>query len=223
MPRGLVYALVILSALALVPLALVARARAVTSSQPRLHLIFDMDNQPKYKAQAASPLFADGRASRPAVKGTVAKGSFWEDASFATGREGDRWVEAIPLPLNRELLLRGKERYGIFCAPCHGLSGYGDGMVSRRAERLEEGTWTPPSSFHTDVARSRPVGYIFNAITRGVRTMPPYGSQIPVEDRWAIVAYIKALQRSQHASLADVPEDVRQDLLARIKTYGGNR
>jgi mono/diheme cytochrome c family protein len=223
MPRWLVYALVLMSALALVPLALVARARVSTSPKPRIHLIFDMDIQPKFKAQAANPLFADGRAMRLPVPGTVARGSLQEDEVVATGRQGSGWVEALPVPLTQELLRRGQERYGIFCAPCHGLSGYGDGIVNLRAERLEEGTWTPVSSFHTETARSRPAGYIFNAITHGVRTMPPYGAQIPVLDRWAIVAYVRALQRSQHASLADVPEELRADLQSRMSTHAGNR
>jgi len=223
MPRALTYTLVILAALALVPLALVAKARTTVSKKPRIHLIYDMDNQPKFKAQAASPLFADGRAMRPQVPGTVARGTLVEDERVATGRDKEGWVMAIPVPVTRELLLRGQERYGIFCAPCHGLSGYGDGVVSRRAERLEEGTWTPAASFHTDTARNRPAGYIYNAIANGVRTMPPYGALIPVEDRWAIVAYVRALQRSQHATLADVPPELRQELQTRMTGHAANR
>lgn len=222
MPRGLKYFLVIVAALALVPLALVARARYATSPLPRVHLIFDMDSQPKFKAQSAHPLFADGRAMRLPVPGTVPRGSFL-DPKTATGRDGEKWLEVIPVPVTREFVLRGRERYDIFCSPCHGYSGYGDGVVQRRADRLQEGTWTPVASFHTDTARARPAGYIFNAITNGVRTMPPYGSQIPVMDRWAIVAYVRALQRSQYATLADVPAEVRQDLEARMGGYDGHR
>lgn len=222
MPRGLKYALAILVTLALVPLALVARARYTTSPLPRVHLIFDMDNQPKFKAQSANPLFADGRAMRLPVPGTVPRGAL-RDVRLATGRDGDRWLEVIPVPLTREFLRRGQERYNIFCAPCHGYSGYGDGVVNRRAERLQEGTWTPVASFHTETARARPAGYIYNAIVNGVRTMPPYGAQIPVEDRWAIVAYVRALQRSQHATLADVPLEFRKDLEARMGVHDGNR
>lgn len=222
MPRTLKYTLVIVSVVALVPLALVFRARATTSSSPRLHVIFDMDNQAKFKAQSANPLFADGRAMRLPVPGTVARGSLLPLA-VATGRRGDQWLEVIPVPVSGKLLLRGQERYNIFCSPCHGYSGYGDGVVNRRAERLEEGTWTPVASFHTETARARPVGYIFNAITNGVRTMPPYGAQIPVEDRWAIVAYVRALQRSQFATLADVPPEVRPQLEVRMTGHDGNR
>ncbi|MGC8916502.1 MAG: c-type cytochrome [Thermoanaerobaculum sp.] len=222
MPRVLTYVLVTLAAVALVPLACVVRARTTTSTKPRIHLIFDMDNQPKFKAQAANPLFADGRAMRPPVPGTVPRGTLM-DPKVATGKEGDGWVSTIPVPVTRELLQRGQDRYNVFCSPCHGYSGYGDGVVNRRAERLEEGTWTPVASFHTETARSRPPGYIYNAITNGVRTMPPYGSQIPVADRWAIVAYVKALQRSQHATLADVPAEVRSQLEAKVGDHGGNR
>lgn len=222
MPRVLKYVLAIFTTLALVPLALVARARYSTSPLPRVHLIFDMDNQPKFKAQSANPLFADGRAMRLPVPGTVPRGSLL-DPKVASGRDGEKWLEVIPVPVTRELVLRGQGRYNIFCAPCHGYSGYGDGVVQRRADRLQEGTWTPVASFHTDTARSRPAGYIFNAITNGVRTMPPYGPQIPVLDRWAIVAYVRALQRSQYATLADVPAEVRQDLEARMKGHDGDR
>ncbi len=222
MPRSVVYTLVILAALALVPLALVARARVSTSPYPRIHLILDMDNQPKFKAQAASPLFADGRAMRPQVAGTVPRGGLLDEA-VATGRDASGWLQAIPVPLTPELLRRGRERYDIYCAPCHGLSGHGDGIVNRRAERLEEGTWTPVASFHTETARSRPAGYIFNAMTNGVRTMPPYGVQIPVMDRWAIVAYVRALQRSQHAQLADVPEEFRAELETRMTSHARSR
>lgn len=222
MPRAFKYALIIAATLALVPLALVVQARVTTSTAPRVHVIFDMDNQPKFKAQAANPIFADGRAMRLPVPGTVPRGSLLPP-EVATGRKGNQWLEVIPVRVTRSLLLRGQERYNIFCSPCHGYSGYGDGVVNRRAERLEEGTWTPVASFHTETTRSRPVGYIFNAITNGVRTMPPYGAQISVEDRWAIVAYVKALQRSQFATLADVPPEVRPQLEARITGHDGNR
>jgi mono/diheme cytochrome c family protein len=100
----------------------------------------------------------------------------------------------------------------IYCSPCHGLAGYGDGMVAKRAEELQEGTWTPPSSMHSDLIRVRPAGQLFNTITNGIRNMPAYGQQISVEDRWAIVAYVRALQRSQAATVEDVPRDLRTSL-----------
>jgi mono/diheme cytochrome c family protein len=204
---------VIATALALVPLALVARARTTTSTRPRINLVPDMDNQPKFRAQQANPMFADGRAMRPPVAGTVARGELREDAATYAGKTAaGEWVSAIPVAVTARLMKRGQERYDVFCTPCHGFAGNGDGIVAKRADRLQEGTWTPPSSLHTDLVRSRPDGQLFNTITNGVRTMPAYGSQIPVADRWAIVAYVRALQRSQNASVADVPAELRQQL-----------
>lgn len=109
----------------------------------------------------------------------------------------------------------------MFCAPCHGLSGYGNGPVAIRAEELEQGTWTPPASFHTELVRERPAGHIFNTISNGIRNMPAYGPQIPVEDRWAIVAYVRALQRSRDAKISDLPDGVRSDLMLRETAGGG--
>lgn len=211
-PRWLTYALVLLGALSLVPFALIARSRATTSTRPRIQVIRDMGKQPKLKTQTANPLFADGRAMRPPVPGTVARGELEESTAYRTGRAGDTWVTAFPVPVTERLMQRGRERYDIFCAPCHGLAGYGDGPVSKRADALQEGTWTPPSSYHTDLIRGRPVGHIFNTIAYGIRNMPAYGSQIPVLDRWAIVLYMRALQRSQDASVNDVPPELRRQL-----------
>jgi mono/diheme cytochrome c family protein len=209
-PRWLIFTAAIVTALALVPLAFIARARTTTSERPRINIIPDMDNQPKLKAQRANPMFADGRAMRPPVAGTVARGELREDTALHAGKDAaGAWVEAIPAPVTAQLMKRGKERYDVFCAPCHGLAGYGDGIVAKRADRLQEGTWTPPSSLHTDLVRSRPDGQLYNSIANGVRNMPAYGAQIPVADRWAIVAYVRALQRSQNARIADVPADVR--------------
>jgi mono/diheme cytochrome c family protein len=106
----------------------------------------------------------------------------------------------------------GQHAFGIYCAPCHGLSGYGDGIVSKRAESLEEGTWVPPLSLHQDSVRQRPNGEIFQIITNGIRTMPAYGVQIDERNRWSIVLYVRALQRSQNASIEDVPADQRDQL-----------
>jgi mono/diheme cytochrome c family protein len=211
-PRPLVYAAVLLAALALIPLALIARARVTTSTQPRIQPIRDLARQPKFKTQSADPMFADDRAMRPEVPGTVARGELHADAAYWKGRDANGWVTAFPVPVTDALLRRGQERYDIFCAPCHGVSGYGDGSVAKRADELQEGTWTPPSSYHTDLVRQRPLGYIFNTISNGIRNMPAYGPQIPVADRWAIVAYVRALERSQDARVTDVPPDLRGQL-----------
>jgi mono/diheme cytochrome c family protein len=212
-PRWLIFSAAIVTALALVPLAYFAKARTTTSERPRINIVPDMDNQPKLKAQKANPMFADGRAMRPPVAGTVARGELRDDTALHAGKDtAGVWVEAIPVPVTAQAMKRGKERYDVFCAPCHGLAGYGDGIVAKRADRLQEGTWTPPSSLHTDLVRSRPDGQLYNTIANGVRNMPAYGAQIPVADRWAIVAYVRALQRSQNARIADVPADMRPQL-----------
>lgn len=212
-PRWLIFVAAIATALALVPLALVAKARTTMSTRPRINIVPDMDNQPRFKAQQANPMFADGRAMRPPVAGTVARGELRDDATLYAGKDAaGGWVSAIPVPVTAPLMRRGQERYDVFCSPCHGLAGNGDGLVAKRAERLQEGTWTPPSSLHTDLVRSRPDGQLYNTITYGVRTMPAYGAQIAVADRWAIVAYVRALQRSSNARVADVPAELRSQL-----------
>ncbi len=200
--------------LAVLPFACIARSRSAPSPALRIHVFSDMDRQPRYGPQKANPLFADGRAMRPPVEGTIAQGELQEDPVRATGLVDGAWAERFPLPVDRELLERGRERYAIHCAPCHGLAGYGDGPVSRRAEQRQEASWVPPPSFHDEPVRSRPVGHLFNTISRGIRTMPAYGPRIPLQDRWAIVAYLRALQRSQRASLADVPAEARAELEA---------
>ena len=213
MPRWLTAIVVILVALSWIPVALALRARVVKKTEPRIHIIPDMDNQPKVKAQSRFMLFADRRGMRPPVAGTVARGSLIGNPSLEFGKTtDDAWVEAIPVDMSMSLLERGRKRYDIFCSPCHGLSGYGDGMVARRADQLQEGTWTPPTSFHTELIRERPAGHIYNTISNGIRNMPAYGSQIPVDDRWAIVAYVRALQRSQNATIDDVPADLQAQL-----------
>jgi mono/diheme cytochrome c family protein len=221
MPRWLVPGFVLLVVASFIPAAMIARARVSRSPVPRINIIPDMDVQAKYLPQTANAMFADGRAMRPVPAGTVARGALRADDAFFRGRAGGDWVPSVPaaaadsLGAWSALLARGRERYDIFCATCHGLSGHGDGMISRRALELAEqglANWTPPSSLHDDVVRGRPDGHLFNTITNGIRTMPAYGPQIAPADRWAVVAYVRALQRSQRASLADVPEDARAAL-----------
>lgn len=212
MPRGLILALAIVAVLALIPFALIARARAVPSAEPRIHLIQDMGSQPKFKPQAANPMFADGRAMRPAIAGTVARGDLRADQAVFDGRLGDDWATTFPMPVTEAMMRRGQERYQVFCQPCHGAAGTGDGLVAKRADELQEGTWTPPASFHTATVQERPVGHLYNTIAHGIRNMPAYGAQIDVADRWAVVAYVRALQRSQNARMADVPPELRGKL-----------
>jgi len=214
MPKWVTPVLVMLAALALIPFAFVARARTTKSRAPRIHLVHNMDNQGRYESQQANPWFADRRAMRLPVDGTIARGRLRTDDHYFQGIIDETYVESFParVTLTRERIERGRDRYAIFCSPCHGLSGYGDGMVARRADRLQQGTWIPPSSMHAEPAITRPVGHLYNTITNGIRSMPSYGSQIPVGDRWAIVAYVKALQRSQQARLEDVPPDKRSAL-----------
>jgi mono/diheme cytochrome c family protein len=214
MPKWVTPILVILFALSLIPFALIARARTTKSTHPRIHVVPNMDNQQRFKSQQADSWFADGRAMRLPVEGTVARGRLDLDTHYTEGLVNGTYADTFPdrVEITHQLIERGAQRYGIYCAPCHGLSGQGDGIVARRADRLQQGTWVPPSSFHVEPASTRPVGHIFNTISNGIRSMPSYGSQIPVEDRWAIVAYVKALQRSQHASIDDVPPDKRSQL-----------
>jgi len=165
----------------------------------------DMHDQPKYQPLEASDFFGDGRASRPLPPGTVARGQLRDDEHLYSGKSGNKFAEALPLAVTPDLLARGQERFNIFCSPCHGRVGAGDGMVVRRGFRH-------PPSFHIDRLRQEPAGYYFDVITNGFGAMQDYSAQIPVNDRWAIIAYIRALQLSQHATLSDVPEAERTQL-----------
>jgi mono/diheme cytochrome c family protein len=164
-----------------------------------------MADQPRYEPLGRSTFFGDDRAARPLVEGTVARGQLRSDEPLYTGRERGKLVDTFPFPVTRAVLARGQQRFNIFCSPCHDRVGTGQGMVVRRGYRA-------PPSFHMDRLREAPAGYFFEAMTNGFGVMSDYAQQIQPEDRWAIVAYIRALQLSQHATLADVPEDQRQQL-----------
>ena len=199
-------------ALALLPPLWIAKNRFTKSSIPRVHLVKDMDFQPKYLSQQASPLFDDGRAMRPPVEGTVAIGQLVDNSHLRLGGvEGDP-ATTFPMPATERLVQRGRQRYDIYCATCHGLAGDGDGMTSQMAFELEEPKWVRPLALHSQAVREQEVGELFQTISNGVRTMPSYASQIPVEDRWAIVLYVRALQRSRHATMKDVPSEKRRHL-----------
>jgi len=165
-----------------------------------------MDSGPRYKPLAESDFFPDGQSARPQVEGTVARGHLRLDDAFSTGRVNGTLVEELPIRVTRDALARGQDRFDIFCSPCHGQRGYGDGVI------VERGFPSPPS-YHIDRLRDAPVGHFFDVITNGYGEMASYASRVAPNDRWAIVAYIRALQLSQHATIDDVPPDVRRQLL----------
>jgi mono/diheme cytochrome c family protein len=165
----------------------------------------DMHDQPKYSAYEASDFFADQRSARPAVEGTIAQGQLNEDELLYTGRVGGQPATMFPFAVDGTVMRRGRERYDIFCSPCHGLTGEGDGMVVQRGYRR-------PPSFHIDRLRQAPPGHVYDVIANGFGAMPDYAAQIPVRDRWAIAAYMRALQLSQNATVAELPAEAREKL-----------
>ena len=168
----------------------------------------DMQDQPKFIPLRPSSFFDDGRSALPLVEGTVARGHLDADTAFYTGKTSDgKLVDTLPFPVTRAVLERGQERFNIYCAPCHGLLGYGNGMIARRGFNHP-----PPQSYHIDRLRQAPVGDLYDVITNGIGAMPDYAAQIEPRDRWAIVAYVRVLQLSQHATLSDVPPADRTTL-----------
>jgi mono/diheme cytochrome c family protein len=158
----------------------------------------DMHNQPKYRGLRASGFFANGSSARPLVEGTVARGTLQEDEAFFTGKVNKVDVKEMPFAVDQQVLDRGQERFNIYCTPCHGRTGAGNGMVVQRGFRQ-------PPSFHIDRLRQADAGHFFDVMTNGFGAMPDYRVQVSPRDRWSIVAYIRALQLSQHATAADVP------------------
>lgn len=177
---------------------------AATGCSPNLTLQ-KMGTQPRYAPLAPSDLFPDGQSARPPVPGAIARGHTQDDPLLFTGKVGNQDAAVFPFPITREVLSRGQDRFNIYCAPCHGQTGEGNGIVVQRG-------FSPPPSFHQDRLRNAPVGHFFDVMTNGFGAMPSYASQIPVADRWAIIAYIRALQLSQHAPIDDVPPDQRNNL-----------
>jgi mono/diheme cytochrome c family protein len=164
-----------------------------------------MHDQPKYIPLRQSTFFPDQRSARPPVAGTVARGQLYEDALLYTGKVNGAEATIFPFPIDERLLRRGRERHDIYCSPCHARTGEGDGLVVRRGYRR-------PPSYHEDRLRNVPVGHFFDVMTNGFGAMPDYAAQIKAEDRWAITAYIRALQLSAHATLSDVPPGEREKL-----------
>jgi len=161
-----------------------------------------MHDQPRMRAYRGTEFFGDGRSARPLVEGAIARGQLRQDAHLYTGKVGGAFADSFPFPVTAQVLARGQERFRIYCSPCHGQLGTGEGMVPQRG-------YKKPPSYHIDRLRSEKPGYFFDVMTNGFGAMPDYAAQVSVEDRWAIVAYIRALQLSQHASLDDVPGDQR--------------
>jgi mono/diheme cytochrome c family protein len=158
----------------------------------------DMHDQPKYRGLRGSDFFADGQSARPLVANTVARGHLNDDTLLVTGKDGATDSAVFPFPVTDQVMARGQERFNVYCSPCHGRTGTGDGMVVRRGYKR-------PPAFGEDRLRAIPVGHLFDVITNGIGAMPDYQAQVPVNDRWAIAAYVRALQLAQHASPDDVP------------------
>jgi mono/diheme cytochrome c family protein len=208
------------------PLVIFARARAAISNLPRVQLMQDMGIQPKYREQQSSEIFADGRADRPRILDTVARGELHDDDHFylgysqgtdpKTGKPAATFFDTFPdkVKVTEALMARGQQRFNIYCSVCHGLDGQGHGPVNERALELQAmdppgAKWTQVADLTSDTVKARPVGHIYNTINVGIRSMPSYGAQVPPEDRWAIVAYVRALQQSRNVPSKDVPDDIK--------------
>jgi mono/diheme cytochrome c family protein len=158
----------------------------------------DMHVQPRYNPLAKSDFFADQRSARPPIPGTVARGDLRADTYFYSGKIGDTPGDYMPFPVSDDVLARGRERFNIYCSPCHSRLGDGNGMIAQHGFRH-------PPSYHLERLRKAPLGYFFDVMTNGFGAMPDYSSQVPPHDRWCIVAYIRALQLSQNATFSDLP------------------
>lgn len=222
MPRLIVFSVMILLMLALIPPVVAARTRASTSEKRPIHIIQDMDIQARFETQTLNPLFADQRSMRPEVVGTVARGETLLDTHLENGVVDGDWAVTMPsaIELDIDFLERGQGRFNIYCAPCHGWNGMGNGPINARATALmdyadgpPDGTsWVQARNLHDPGWSEQPIGQIYNTITNGKNSMAGYGSQVSRKDRWAIAVYVKALQRSQNANLQDVPTDRRGSL-----------
>ena len=167
----------------------------------------DMHDAPRYEPLEATTFFSNGSASRLPVANTVARGQLNEDRHLFEGVVDGRPADTFPMPVTADVMARGQERFNVFCSPCHGRTGVGNGMIVERGFRQ-------PPSFHDERLRNAPVGYYFDVMTHGFGAMQDYSAQIPVADRWAIAAYIRALQASRRGTINDVPADRRSALEA---------
>jgi len=165
----------------------------------------DMHDAPRYEPLEASAFFPNGQSARTLVANTVPRGQLREDRHLYEGILDGKPAETFPFPITADVMQRGHERFNVFCSPCHGRTGEGNGMIVQRGFRQ-------PPSMHDDRLRNAPVGYFFDVMTHGFGAMQDYSAQVPVADRWAIAAYIRALQLSQRTTVDDVPADRRADL-----------
>ena len=175
-----------------------------------------MHNSPKAIPLRESVFFKNGSSARTLVEGTVARGTLQDDVSFFTGKNGAAEVDALPFALTAEVLDRGEQRFGIYCTPCHGVTGQADGTIVRRGYRQ-------PPSFHIDRLRQAPLGHFYDVMSNGFGAMPDYKAQIAPRDRWAIAAYVRALQLSQHAVAAELSAEDRQNLSQPARPEGAER
>jgi len=266
LPRPIILAALLLVVAGLIPAMIILNMRAGFSTSPRFHVFFDMDFQPKKKAQQPTTIFADSRIMRPQVKGTIGRGQLDEQEPFYLGYDPAKmtaidnknlsvfvstqaaklpdtsaqtpadgspqtapmttppamapgtpalnlpWTEKLPIDANEETMALGKLKFETYCAACHGYAGFGDGLVHKRADSLAQGYWLRPTSMHIDRVRNQPVGQIFHTITKGQGKMASYASSLNPKERWAVVLYVKALQKSRNADIDDVPVDLRSKL-----------
>ncbi len=176
------------------------------SNKTPLHFNPSMDQQKKYKTQSSSMYFENGSTMRLPVEGTVARGFLRENVEYYTGKnKKGEFIKKSPVATDMALMLRGQERFNIYCAPCHGRIGQGQGIVVKKG-------LLPPPSFMDPKILAYPDGQIFDVISNGIRNMPSYRHQVPVPDRWAIISYFRALQRSQTATAKDIPEDIMKSM-----------
>jgi len=269
LPRPIILGAVLLVVAGLIPAMIILNIRAGYSTDPRFHVFFDMDFQPKKKTQQTTTIFADGRIMRPQVKGTIGRGQLEEQDPFYLGYDPSKltaidtletgrfvslqdpkpadgaaapasaaatqtpaadggaqtpaapaptpalnlpWIDKLPIEVNDSNMALGKQKFETYCSACHGYAGFGDGLVHKRADSLVQGYWLPPTSMHIDRVRAQPVGQIFHTITKGQGKMASYASALNPKERWAIVLYVRALQKSRNADISEVPVDMVKTL-----------
>lgn len=259
LPRPIILGAILLVIAGLIPAMIILNIRAGYSTAPRFHVFFDMDFQPKKKAQQTTTIFADGRTMRPQVKGTVGRGQLEEQDPFYLGYDPSKltaidtletgkfvslqdpkaadgsaakpaadgsaqtpaapvpalnlpWIDKLPIEVSESNMALGKQKFETYCSACHGYAGFGDGLVHKRADALAQGYWLAPTSLHVDKVRTQPVGQIFHTITKGQGKMASYASSLNPKERWAIVLYVRALQKSRNADMSEVPADMVKTL-----------